>query len=136
MSDYVHNKSIRLPFPKEILEKCNTEDPWECESYLKELLGDLWESRKSNSFTLELTNKAFYIDWRYHSTYGDESGEWYRARQLTQLELETIRPYFDKLGVKYNDNDLRAVDYCYYNSCEPMDCYEIESLDDSKLLIN
>lgn len=23
MSDYVHNKVIRLPFPKEIMNKCN-----------------------------------------------------------------------------------------------------------------
>ena len=46
MSDYVHNKVVRLPFPKDIKEKCNTNDVWDCEQYLKELLGELWDHRK------------------------------------------------------------------------------------------
>jgi hypothetical protein len=135
MSDYKHNKVIRLPFPKEILEKCNTFDIYDCESYLKELLGELWNNNKKNSFNLEYTDSAYYIDWVYYSTYGEESGEWGKVRLLTEKELSTIKPYFDKLGVSYEDNDLRLVDYCYYNSSEPNDYYDINEKDESNLFI-
>lgn len=134
MSDYVHKKVVRLPFPDELKKKLNTDDPWDCVPYLKELLNDDWDSTR-NSFELECTDKAVYIDWVYYSTYGEDSGDFGTARLLTQNELDTIKPYFDKLGVNYNDEDLRVVDYCYYNCCEPTDYYNIDNLDDSNLFI-
>lgn len=138
MSDYKHQKVIRLPFPKEILKKCNTDDPWECNEYLTDKLGDLWENKDRNSFQLEHTDKAAYIDWRYYSTYGVESGDWGHVRALTANELNVIRPYFDRLGVEWKDEDLRAVNYCYYNCCEPIDYYDLktEENDDSRILIS
>ena len=33
MSDYVRQKVIRLPFPKWVLDKFNTKNPWDCEDY-------------------------------------------------------------------------------------------------------
>jgi len=133
MSDYVHKKVIRLPFPKEILERCNTKDPYDCEKYLKEKLGDLWDTHKG--FDLELTDKSEYIDWVYYHTYGEESGDWGNVRLLSEKELEVIKPYFDKLEVSYKDSDLRLVDYCYYNCTECTDYYDINN-DESILFIN
>lgn len=135
MSDYKHEKVIRLPFPKEVLKKCNTDDAWDCESYLQEKLGELWENRIKNSFKLGYTDSAYYIDWLYYSTYGEESGDWGNVRLLTEKELKVIRPYFDKLGVVYEDEDLRLVDYCYYNCSEPNDYYSLNG-DDSNLFIS
>lgn len=135
MSDYVHEKVVRLPFPKEILEKCETNDAWDCETYLKEKLGELWDVRSKNSFKLNFSDSAEYIDWVYYSTYGEESGDWGHVRLLTEKELDVIKPYFDRLEVSYEDEDLRLVDYCYYNSCEPSDHYELSG-DDSNLFIN
>jgi hypothetical protein len=131
MSDYVHKKVIRLPFPNEILDKCNTTDPNDCFKYLKDLLGDYWENNKINSFELGFSDTDYYIDWEYYHTYGEKSDEHGYVRFLTQKELETIKPYFDKLNVNYQDNDLRIVDYCYYNSCEAPDYYDIPENDDS-----
>tara|TARA_R110000772_G_scaffold115349_1_gene220201 strand:- start:512 stop:937 length:426 start_codon:yes stop_codon:yes gene_type:complete len=135
MSDYVHNKVVRLPFPKQIFEKCNTDDTFECEDYLKELLGNLWGTRNSNGFEIGYSDDGYYIDWLYHHTYGENSGDWGNVRLLTPKELEVIKPYFDKLKVPYTDNELRLVDYCYYNGCEPSDYYELatEAGDDSHL---
>lgn len=133
MSDYVHNKVIRLPFPKEIFKKCNTTDAYDCESYLSELLGDLWDNNKKNSFKLSCTDKSYYIDWVYYSTYGEKSGDFGNVRMLSEKELKAIKPYFDKLQIKYNDKDLRAVEYCYYNCCEAPDFYDIEGIDDSEM---
>lgn len=130
MSDYVYKKVVRLPFPKEIKEKCNTNDVWDCEPYLKELLGELWDNRKKNYFSLECTDNGYYIDWVYYSTYGEKSGDFGFVRLPTQNELDVIKPYFNKLGVTYKDEDLRVVNYCYYNCCEAPDYYNIENSDD------
>ena len=135
MSDYVHKKVVRLPFPKEIISKCNADEPYDCEKYLKELLGELW-GRKKNKFQLECTDSNYYIDWVYYSTYGEESGDFGFVRMLTKNELNTIKPYFDKLGVSYKDTDLRRVEYCYYNCCDAPDYYDIENNDDSHLFLN
>jgi len=138
MSDYVHCKVIRLPFPKEILTQCETDDPWDCEDYLREKLGDLF-NRNGNPkrFELEVTEKEYYIDWMYYHTYGEKSDDFGSARMLTNLELEIIKPYFDKLEVSYKDEDLRRVEYCYYNGCECTDYYDIvtKDTDDSAKLI-
>lgn len=134
MSDYVHKKVVRLPFPDEIMSTCNAEEVCDCEGYLKEKLGDLWNIRGKNSFELEFTDKRCYIDWVYYHTYGEESGDWGKARILTENELNVIKPYFDKLEVNYKDEDLRVVDYCYYNCCECTDYYDIDG-DDAHLFI-
>lgn len=136
MSDYVHNKVVRLPFPQEIKERCNTSDVYDCEPYLKEILGELYGFRKRNHFSLECTDKSYYLDWVYYTTYGEESGDFGFVRLLTQKELEVIKPYFDKLGVSYKDDDLRLVDYCYYNCCEAPDYYDIDNSDESHLFLN
>ena len=136
MSDYEHNKVVRLPFPKELLSKSKAKDPWDCEQYLKEKLGDLFHKWDCKTFTIGSSDKNYYIDWVYYHTYGEESAHWANVRILTQKELDAIKPYFDKLEVNYNDEDLRVVDYCYYNSCEPPDYYEIIDQDDSDEFID
>jgi hypothetical protein len=135
MSDYVHKKVVRLPFPIEILNKCNTTEPHDCFNYFKEKLGDLYDNRNKNSFAIEYTDEGCYIDWVYYHTYGEESGDWGNVRLLSENELKVIKPLFDKLDITYKDSDLRLVDYCYYNSCEPYDYYDIDD-DESKLFIN
>ncbi len=77
-----------------------------------------------------------YIDWVYYSTYGEGSDDFGNVRMLTQRELNVIKPYFDKLGIDYKDEDLRLVDYCYYNCCEAPDYYDIKTIDDSELFVN
>ena len=132
MSDYLHKKVVRLPFPEEIMEKCNTDDVWDCILYLKSLLGDLWNNQ--NGFDLEFTyNNYYYIDWVYYSKYGENSGDFGNTRLLTQKELDVIKPYFNKLKIDYKDEDLRVVEYCYYNCCEAPDYYDLK--DDSELFI-
>lgn len=131
MSDYKHETVVRLPFPKELIFK-NGDDPWDSEDELKEKLGDLWENGNTYTFKLGYTDDAYYIDWCYYFSYGEESGEWGTARALSENELNVIKPYFDKLKCNYSEQDLRIVDYCYYNCSEPPDYYEIDE-DDSGL---
>ena len=137
MSDYVHKKVVRLPFPKKILEKYNTKSPYDCEEQVEELLGDLMKQGNKNGFELEATDKGYYLDWVYYYTYGESSGDFGNSRLLTKKELEVITPYFDKLKVFYKDEDLRVVEYCYYNCSECTDYYDIvtEDTDHANLFI-
>ena len=138
MSDYKHEKVVRLPFPEEDFKTNDPNDDSDRDEYLSKISGDLYEVNGKNSFQLGYSDEGYYIDWCYYSTYGEESGDYGNARLLTEKELEVIKPYFDKIGVKYKDEELRVVDYCYYNGCEPPDYYEIanEDTDHSKLFIN
>jgi hypothetical protein len=132
MSDYVHKKVVRLPFPDEILDICNTDDPYDCESYLRDILGDLFSSNKDiYTFEIESTDESCYLDWVYYYTYGDESGDWGNVSLLNNRELEKIKPLFKNLPINFKDSDLRKVDYCYYNCCECEDYYEINTEDHS-----
>jgi len=132
MSDYVHNKVIRLPFPSEVINKAGANDVHDCERYLKDLLGDLWD-KGNNSFEIGFSESAYYIDWVYYSTYGENSNDFGNVRMLTKKELKEIKPYFNKLEINYKDEDLRHVDYCYYNCCEPPDYYTLENKDESEV---
>lgn len=134
MSDYQHEKVVRLPFPESILNNFKTEDPNDCEEFLKNRLGNLWRNDAKNSFKLGYSDESYYIDWLYYYSFGEQSGDWGSVRLLTEKELNTIRPYFNKLGVVYDDKDLRLVDYCYYNCSEPNDYYSL-SIDESNMFI-
>lgn len=141
MCDYVHKKVIRLPFPKEILELCNTEDGYECEKYLRDKLNDLFKDMYG--FSIEYTRNKnnnkyiYYIDWCYYYTYGQEEVDFGSSRLLTETELKIIKPYFNKIGCKYSDSDLRRVEYCYHTCWETPDYYAIADInnDDSKILL-
>ena len=45
MNDYVKKKVIRLPFPESLFDKLEVDSCWDCENYLEEKLGDLWNQR-------------------------------------------------------------------------------------------
>ncbi len=129
MSDYVYYKVIRLPFPKQILDRCETEDPWDCEDYLKENLKDLYDDSKGiHVFQITGTSEANYLDWVYEYSYGEESGAYGYVNLLTQEETYFMRRLlFENLpNIYFDEDDFRKVEYCYYNCCEPPDYYDLD----------
>jgi len=130
MGDYERKKVIRLPFPKSILKYCGTDDPYDCEDYLKQKLGSLYSyNGKTKGFTIEETEKSSYIDWIIYSNLGREYGDFGNIRYLTEKEFKIIKPYFDKIGCDYTIKDLRLVEYCYYDFSPCKDYYEITELE-------
>lgn len=120
MSDYVKAKVIRLPFPKTVLDACNTTDCWECEKYLEEKFGE-----HRNKFEIECTDSAYYLDYVLESSYGEWSGEFGFAFYLNSEEIKKYRPLFELVTTDFKDEDLRKVVYCYYNCCECPDYYKV-----------
>lgn len=134
MSDYVKAKVIRLPFPQDLIKKLEVEDCWDCEYYLMEKLGDLWQDYKTNNgFQIECTDKAYYLDYVMEYTYGANSGSFGYAFLLDEVDKVKYVPLFNKIGIDYDVNDLRKVVYCYYNSCECADYYDISEPSFDKL---
>ena len=126
MSDYVRRKVIRLPFPNNIFTECKTKDDWECEDYLKEKFGSIWgkERGKKKYLEIESTDESYYLDYVFYSTYGEESGEFGFVRLLNDKEFNKVKPIFD-LVTDYARDDLRLVDYCYYNGYDAPDYYDL-----------
>ena len=126
MSCYEKNKVIRLPFPIELCEKANAEEPFDCEDYLSDLLGNdwYWNGNTSTGFDIVVTEIRTYLDYILLRTRNEDVGEYGMSFYLSEDDIKLYKPLFDKLGVEYDVNDLRKVVYCYYNCCEPVDYYD------------
>ena len=124
MSMYVKRKVVRLPFPKDILEKAGETHPLDCETYLENILGSNWFDRKTGKgFDIECTDKSYYLDYVLeHDT--DDCGEYGFASYLNEQDLEKYKPLFDLGGFAYDEQDLRKVVFCYYNCSESPDYYD------------
>lgn len=107
MSDYVRNKAVMYPINPELADRLDNE--LEKPFYI-ELFG--------NDFELN-----YYLCYSLYHTYGEESGDFGRSRDLNENEQEK---YKNKFSDYLNDIDTKRfkyVDYCYYNCCECTDYY-------------
>lgn len=143
MSDYIHKKAIRLPITKSLIRKVqfsNTEDfiEQDIEDFIENFDQRVNEkcpelhhcSDRTPYFEVEVTDERSYIDLVLYYSYGKEYDDWEKASYLSDKEKEFFVPYFDKLGIVFEPENLRKVDYCWYNCCEPPDCYDVDNDDD------
>ena len=141
MSDYVHKKAIRLPITESLMiRKIGFDDIEDfieqVDQYINEKCPELYRfGNQIPYFETEVTDERSYIDFVLYYSYGKECGDWERASYLSDKEKEFFAPYFDMLGITFEPNDLRKVDYCWYNCCEPPDCYDVGDNDDWTLLV-
>jgi len=132
MSDYVHKKVLRYPI-QGLMDKINVKEPYDCEDYLKEKLGNLYNRDKG--FEIEGTDKDWYLDFVYYYTYGEQSGDFGNVRIATNKEFKLLLPYLERVFDDVIKNKLRAVEYCYYNCCECSDYYNLPKNNDDSLII-
>lgn len=131
MSDYERNTVIRCRVTKEAF---GTTDPFDVE----ERFEDLFNKSKQLSlggrpyFEPAPTEEPF-IDLILSSSYGEECGAFGFARCLTDEEAEVFLPYFRQIFPEVTAEDLRFVDYCWYNCCEAPDYFEENTIDLSKI---
>lgn len=140
MSDYVHKKAIRLPITEHMIRKIGFDD---VEDFIEQFDQRVNEKcpklyhcgGRTPFFEVESTDKRSYIDLVLYYSYGEECGDWEKASYLSDKEKEFFAPYFDKLGIAFEPDDLRKVDYCWYNCSEPPDCYNVDDDDDDWTLL-
>ena len=140
MSTYVREKVLRLPiecfqledFKKAIAEKL--EAMGEQVKYLDDDLG--WYTEKAfpdifgygdrGKFQWSPTYPRRFIDFVLDYEY-DCDGEYGKVRELYPSEKEKYLPVFQKLFPELDSlDDVRLVEFCYYNGCEAEDYYDLK----------
>lgn len=110
MSDYNHERVIRC---KVDLKKLEIEDIFD----LEDLYPNLFGCGTINQFNVAPVEEMEYIDYVLYNEY-DNAGEFGTSRYLTGAELEKYLPIFKQIISNVTADDLRAVDFCWYNCCE------------------
>ena len=118
MSDYAREKVLRVPLDKYGLNYDEFEEKFE----------DKLGYGDTNKFQLAPTYRAF-LDYVLLYNYGDNSDEWGRTRALTPAEQAKYRDKFAEFIPEIDMNDVRLVDFCWYNCSEAPDYYDEEGDD-------
>lgn len=140
MSDYVHKKAIRLPITEPLIRKFGFNDMEDFIEQFDQLVNEKCPELyhcgdRIPYFETEATDERSYIDLVLYYSYGEECGDWEKASYLSDKEKDFFASYFDKLGIAFEPDDLRKVDYCWYNCSEPPDCYNVDDDDDDWTLL-
>lgn len=146
MLSYVHEKRIRLPITEHTTQKDGLKNSKEFIKQFERRINEkcpklLYHSvRQVPYFETIRINKHWYIDLVLYrgcnEFYGCGHYGWEKASYLSDKEKNFFAPYFDKLDIDYDVDDLRKADYCWCVYSGMPDCYDvIEYNDDWTTLI-
>lgn len=110
MSDYYHERVIRCKID---LKKLGIESIFQMEDFYPNLFG----YGSINKFNIAPVEEQEYIDYVLYNEC-DDVGEFGSARYLTEPEQEKYLPIFKQIIPNVKADDLRAVDFCWYNCSE------------------
>lgn len=132
MSDYVRKKCVRFKIPQNIIEELKNDDDW-----LVDLLLDKFQLKDSydteNDFTIndgydyDNRKEDYFLDYQLEYEYG-ASGDFESVRLLTDTEFQKYSRLFAKYFNEIGRDELRLVEYCYYNGVDEPSVYEIEEV--------
>jgi hypothetical protein len=149
MSDYVRRKAIRYKLKPDEVNACPPDEygDIDCEVIGKnyDIPGYVYdiEGERKNCFVIgsgyndKIRNSEYYIDYLLGYQYGDCAGDFSFVRELNETENEKYMKIFkEKFGDYVYDNDghtltldeLRFVDYCYYNGVDEPSIWEFEEI--------
>lgn len=121
MSTYVREKVLRIP-----LEKLNlqfTEEEKDDLSWsLEERFPDIFDYATEGKFQLAPTSCDF-VDFVLEKEW-DADGEYGKTRSLSECEKAKYLPKFQQIDPDVNMDDVRLVEFCWYNGCEAPDYYD------------
>ena len=107
MSEYCKRKVLRVPCEKYGI------DPWEKEGGKFEVAQTITD----------------YLDYCLKCDNNADSGEWGRSRALTEREKAKYEPIFREVIPDIDMNDVRLVEFCWYDCSEAPDYYDVEPHD-------
>ena len=130
MSCYEYQKVLRIPFNKLDID-------WlvdQLDSYCLEIDGyyalenkfpKLFRSDKKGYFQLSWVNSdEDYIDYILDRKFDlSVQGDYGRSRDLTKNEKKKYLSKFQELDLNVDMDDVRLVEYCWYNGAEAPDYY-------------
>lgn len=135
MSDYVRYKVLRKPLTSsavnELVKRVATELE-QSEDYVKDDLiwcaerafPELFSYGECGKFMFAPTYNTF-LDYVIDYEYG-ANGEYGKVRDLYEGEKAKYLSVFQEVLPNTNMDDVRLIEYCYYNGCEAPDYYKLE----------
>ena len=121
---YTYKKAIRLPITDDNIKKIKiTQDD------KTPFFASFVDSRGQKYIDLVLD---FYYPIVRGYSFDDESFSTYQtaANYLSDKEKEFFAPYFDKLDIDYDVDNLRKADYCWCVYSGIPDCYDVKEYND------
>lgn len=125
MSTYVREKVLRIPVQKLNWDFLDELDDTEYD--LAERFPGLFEYGTEKMFSVAPTEE-FYIDYVLETEY-DADGEFGKVRSLYESEKNKYVDKFKQLSPDVNMDDVKLVEFCWYNATEAPDYYD-ETKDD------
>ena len=122
MSTYVREKVLRIPFEKMGL---NPDEYDDVGMELEEQFAGLFDYGKVGKFQFAPTD-TWYIDYVLDYEW-DADGEYGQTRALTEREKDAFDSVFRNIYHDVNMDDVRLVEFCWYNSTEAPDYYDKEN---------
>lgn len=132
MSYYVRKKCVRFKIPQNIIEELKNDYDWLVDLLLEKFqLKDSYDTE--NDFTInsglnyENDEYEYFLDYQLDYEYG-ASGDFENVRLLTDTEFEKYARMFAKYFNEIGRDELRLVEYCYYNGVDEPSVYEIKEV--------
>ena len=132
MSDYVRKKCVRFKIPQNIIDELKNDNDWLVDLLLEKFqLKDSYDTE--NDFTInsglnyENDEYEYFLDYQLDYEYG-ASGDFESVRLLTDTEFQKYSRMFAKYFNEIGRDELRLVEYCYYNGVDEPSVYEFEEV--------
>lgn len=125
MSDYVKKKGIRYRIPKEIYEELDDKYDFDLmyNNGIAKELGLSDDFKFDSGYDYDNDKSNYYLDKVLFYKYG-ANGDYWKSRKLTDEEAKLHIDDFKKVFPNITSDELRYVDYCYYNGCDAPDVFE------------
>lgn len=111
MSDYRYIKAVRC---KVALEKLGVESIFD----LEDKFPDLFDMHLPNRFEKAVVEEEEYLDYILEDHISDDSGDWGRARLLSDSEATKYLALFSQVYPDVSKEDLRVVEFVWYDCSE------------------
>lgn len=118
MSSYEHEKVIRLKLDILELARNNIDGKWE----LEDLFPDKFGISEVGKFEIAPTEDDFLDLILEHDH--NNTGDWGTGRYLTEEEVSKYLPLFQEMLPFAKAEDLRYIEFCWYNCSEAPDYFE------------
>lgn len=132
MSDYVRKKCVRFKIPQTIIDELKNDNDWLVDLLLEKFqLKDSYDTE--NDFTIndgydyDNRKEDYFLDYQLEYEYG-ASGDFESVRLLTDTEFQKYSRMFAKYFNEIGRDELRLVEYCYYNGVDEPSVYEFEEV--------
>lgn len=132
MSDYVRKKCVRFKIPQNIIDELKNDNDWLVDLLLEKFqLKDSYDTE--NDFTIndgydyDNRKEDYFLDYQLEYEYG-ASGDFESVRLLTDTEFQKYSRMFAKYFNEIGRDELRLVEYCYYNGVDEPSVYEFEEV--------